>query len=211
MPDILGKKRAWVQPISPIIHIAFDLIRGNLREMAPDQDLQTGTEQTNSPAAGQAPRSPRRSGRGHRGRGRRRRAKAPRQEQPSAETPQTGKEELPSPTVEVFQAPEEQAETPLQDAGMEPTETPAPAPPLQYSKPAQPASKLSIQAAIEQVNDIISALRETLEQMDEVLESLEYFERQGGADEREIESLRRSLRQLQRSREGGQHSHRGHS
>jgi hypothetical protein len=47
--------------------------------------------------------------------------------------------------------------------------------------------------------------------MDEVLESLEYFERQGDADEQEIESLRRSLRQLQRSREGGQHAHRGHS
>jgi predicted RNase H-like nuclease (RuvC/YqgF family) len=88
--------------------------------------------------------------------------------------------------------------------------TEAPKPP-DRTRPAQPASKANIQAAIEQVNDIICALKESLEQMDEVLESLEYFERQGDADEREIESLRRSLRQLQRSREGGQHSHRGHS
>jgi hypothetical protein len=75
----------------------------------------------------------------------------------------------------------------------------------------QPASKASVQGAIEQVNEIIHSLKESLEQMDEVLESLEYFERQGHADEREIESLRRSLRQLQRSRDGGRHPHHGHS
>ncbi len=45
--------------------------------------------------------------------------------------------------------------------------------------------------------------------MDAVLEMLEQFERQGDADEREIESLRRALRNLQRPRDGGQHSHRG--
>ena len=39
--------------------------------------------------------------------------------------------------------------------------------------------------------------------MDEVLETLELAQRQQGADEQEIESLRRALRQLQRPREGG--------
>ena len=61
------------------------------------------------------------------------------------------------------------------------------------------------------MNEIIDSLKDSLEQMDEVLESLEYFERQGDADEREIESLRRTLRQLQRPRDAGRHSHHGHS
>jgi hypothetical protein len=40
--------------------------------------------------------------------------------------------------------------------------------------------------------------------MEEVLETLELAERQKDADENEIESLRRALRQFQRPREGGQ-------
>jgi hypothetical protein len=39
--------------------------------------------------------------------------------------------------------------------------------------------------------------------MEEVLEMLELFERQKNADEREIESLRRALRQIHRPREAG--------
>jgi hypothetical protein len=39
--------------------------------------------------------------------------------------------------------------------------------------------------------------------MEEVLETLELAERQKNADEQEIESLRRGLRQLHRPREGG--------
>jgi hypothetical protein len=58
------------------------------------------------------------------------------------------------------------------------------------------------------VNQIISTLRETLDDMDEVLETLELAERQKDADEQEIESLRRSLRQLHRPREGGNPQHR---
>jgi hypothetical protein len=42
--------------------------------------------------------------------------------------------------------------------------------------------------------------------MEEVLETLELAERQKDADEREIESLRRSLRQIHRPREGNQQS-----
>jgi hypothetical protein len=47
--------------------------------------------------------------------------------------------------------------------------------------------------------------------MEEVLELLEMLERQSGADQREIDNLRRALRQVQqfRPREGG-HGHRGH-
>jgi len=73
------------------------------------------------------------------------------------------------------------------------------------ARPAQAARRKSVQNAIEEVNQIMASLRETLEQMDEVLETLEHFERQGNADEREIDSLRRALRNLQRPREGTHH------
>jgi hypothetical protein len=69
----------------------------------------------------------------------------------------------------------------------------------------------SVQKAIEEVNHILTNLRESLEDMEEVLEMLERFERQGQADEREIESLRRALSQLQRPREGGHQAQRGRS
>jgi hypothetical protein len=78
------------------------------------------------------------------------------------------------------------------------------------SRPHQPASRASIQQAIEQVNRIVQSLKEASDEMEGVLEMLELFERQGDADEREIESLRRALRQFQRPRDGGHHSHRGH-
>jgi uncharacterized protein Yka (UPF0111/DUF47 family) len=59
-----------------------------------------------------------------------------------------------------------------------------------------------VQNAIEEVNQIIDNLREALDEMEEVLETLELAERQKTADEQEIDSLRRALRQLQRPREG---------
>jgi hypothetical protein len=77
-----------------------------------------------------------------------------------------------------------------------------------HSRAAQPATRLTIQKAIDDVNQIAVSLRETQQLMEEVLELLEDFERQGNADEREIESLRRALRHLQRPREGG-HPQRG--
>ena len=61
---------------------------------------------------------------------------------------------------------------------------------------------MSVQQAIEQVNRIIDLLRESLEDMDEVLETLELAERQKNADEQEIESMRRALRHIHRPREG---------
>jgi plasmid stabilization system protein ParE len=69
-----------------------------------------------------------------------------------------------------------------------------------------PAAPASVQQAIEDVNQIIGALKEALDEMDEVLETLELAERQKTADEQEIESLRRSLRQLQRPRDMGRPS-----
>ena len=64
---------------------------------------------------------------------------------------------------------------------------------------------MAVSQAIEEVNHIIETLRATLDDMDAVLETLELAERQKTADEQEIETLRRSLRQLHRPREGGPH------
>jgi len=50
--------------------------------------------------------------------------------------------------------------------------------------------------------EIIASLKQALERMEEVLELVEHAERQKLADEHEIESLRRLLRQLQRPRSG---------
>jgi len=82
---------------------------------------------------------------------------------------------------------------------------PPPPPPREY----RPASPNAIQQAIDEVNHIIVSLRETLDDMEEVLEFLELAERQKNADEHEIEALRRSLRQFQQRPRDGGHPHRG--
>lgn len=64
-----------------------------------------------------------------------------------------------------------------------------------------------MQKALQEVSDVIGSLREALDDMEDVQEMLEQFERQASADEREIESLRRALRHMQRPRDAGQHSH----
>ena len=82
----------------------------------------------------------------------------------------------------------------------EPRETPPPQ--FRESRPAQP---MAVQEAIEEVNHIIEMLRTTLNDMEEVLETVELAERQKIADEQEIETLRRGLRQLHRPPDRGQH------
>jgi len=62
------------------------------------------------------------------------------------------------------------------------------------SQPAHRASAVS--QAIDEVMEIIETLKRAVDQMEEVLELVELAERQKLADEREIESLRRALRQL---------------
>ena len=64
---------------------------------------------------------------------------------------------------------------------------------------------MCVQEAIEEVNRIIETLRGSLDDMEAVLETLELAERQKIADEQEIETLRRGLRQLHRPREHGEH------
>lgn len=79
------------------------------------------------------------------------------------------------------------------------------APHIREQRPSSPAAPASVQQAIEEVNRIIETLRGTLDDMEEVLETLELAERQQNADEQEIETLRRGLRQLHRPREGAPH------
>jgi hypothetical protein len=55
--------------------------------------------------------------------------------------------------------------------------------------------------AVTQVEEIIKSLRESLRELEEVLEILDDAQRQQIGDEKEIESLRRSLSILQRERQ----------
>ena len=73
-------------------------------------------------------------------------------------------------------------------------------------KPAPPAA---IADAITEVNQIITSLKQVLDQMEEVLETLELAEVQKNVDEREIESLRYALRQVERR--GGEPRYEQHS
>jgi hypothetical protein len=163
------------------------------------------------PAEGPAPAKrahPRRSRRG--GRGRRRPARspgdpetttpegveAPREtsaEDTAIESPQSASRSLPE-EIEPSPAPEDRVE-----------EQPEPIVeqrPLRDDRRPQksftPAAPAAVAEAIEEVNQIIASLKQALEQMDEVLETLELAEVQKTADEREIQTLRQSLRQLDR-------------
>ena len=166
--------------------------------MGPEDESKSTAESPESSAdntaSSQAARRGRRSGRGRRGRGRR-------HSRPRGAPPGPGVESEAQPETGEAQItpPEDIAEPPPPPAREEERDE-APPPPRERHQPASPAT---IQKAIDEVNQIISTLRETLDDMDEVLETLELAERQKDADEHEIESLRRSLRQLHRPRDGG--------
>jgi hypothetical protein len=143
--------------------------------------------ETNRPAQPREPGGGRR--RGHRGgRGRRR----------------------PAPSVPVAEQPA-QAEslTPQVAPPVSTPELPArPAPPRQKFQPVVPAPRATkpddsaISQAATEVTQVVESLKQALNQMEDVLELVEHAERQKLADEREIESLRHALRQLQQPRSG---------
>ena len=76
-----------------------------------------------------------------------------------------------------------------------------PAAPEPPRRPFQPAEPASVRKAIEEVGEVLESLRLAIDDLEEVLDTLELAERQKNADEQEIESLRRALRQFQRPRE----------
>jgi hypothetical protein len=168
--------------------------------MAPEEAVTPAEGPPGQTAGQQTARPRRRSGRGHRGgRGRRR---GPRSEtEREAQAPVQGSEELRGAQAEHAEATAQQEP----EAGFEHEPETATELAEPVARPRQPAGQASVQKAIDQVNEIQQTLRESLDQMEEVLELLEAFERQGDADEREIENLRRALRQLQRPRDGGHH------
>ena len=69
----------------------------------------------------------------------------------------------------------------------------------------------AISQALDEVMQIVDSLKKAVDQMEEVLELVELAERQKLADEQEIESLRRAMRQLQRPRGHRPSEEEGHS
>lgn len=178
--------------------------------MAPEEESQPEAAPQEAIGSHPAPRRDRRGARGRRGRGRGRGAgpKRPDRNLPDraapAETPATHLD--PESVFELAEGPAGSGTEPIASAesrelAPEPALPPLPA----HGRPAPPAT---VQEAIDEVSGIVDALRTSLEEMEEVLELLEMFERQKNADEREIESLRRAVRQMHRPREGGQYQHR---
>jgi hypothetical protein len=114
----------------------------------------------------------------------------------------------PVPTVPVVPAMEPSAQTGAPEPQVDPQITtpelpvrPVPLrPKFQPVAPAPRAAKMDVSAisqAVTEATQIVESLKQSLEQMEEVLELVELAERQKLADEREIESLLRALRQLQ--------------
>jgi hypothetical protein len=106
--------------------------------------------------------------------------------------------------------------TPHVAPSVSPTELPArSAPPRQKFSPAVSAPRAAkpdgsaISQAVGEVTQVVESLQEALNQMEDVLELVELAERQKLTDEREIDSLRRLLRQLQQPR-GGRGERREH-
>ena len=104
-------------------------------------------------------------------------------------------------------APLQPAALPAEIAGVAP-EARLPAEPAATAPTAQAGAEpgpqgSAISQALAEVMSVVEALKHATEAMDEALELVELAERQKIADEHEIESLRRALRQLQRPRGSG--------
>ena len=164
------------------------------RHASIEMSLAEPSSETNHPAPPRVPGGGRR--RGHRGgRGRRR----------------------PAPSVPVAEQPAQvESLAPQVAPSVSPPELPErPAPPRQKFQPTVPAPRAAkpdgsaISQAVSEVTQVVESLREALNQMEDVLELVELAERQKLTDEREIDSLRRLLRQLQQPR-GGRGERREH-
>ena len=80
-----------------------------------------------------------------------------------------------------------------------PERAPRPArPPLPERRPIIPASPAAVTEAIEECNHIIASLKQVMDTMEEILETLELAEVQKNADEREIRALQNAMRQIDR-------------
>jgi len=179
--------------------------------MAPEEEPKTDATPPEGSGPRAVPRRNRRPGRGRRGRGRGGRPKQAESESPPTRAPEaeTGSPEEAEPIFELAEdsGPQSGEETPPPEPPEPTAEAPIPSGPPSENL-SRPASTSSVEQAIEEVNGVVDSLRTALEEMEEVLEMLEMFERQKNADEREIDSLRRALRQVHRPRDSGHHPHR---
>jgi hypothetical protein len=157
--------------------------------MVPDETEQSASEQPQAPGKGR-----RRSRRGGRRHSRRREPRAA-EPAPVETEPQTPPESVP-PVVEESERLQENFPEEASPAGRQRS---------QETHEGRPSRPRGITEAIEQVNGIIEELKHALDEMEEVLETLELAERQKIDDEREIDNLQRALRQLRRPREGHPH------
>ena len=175
--------------------------------MAPEEEPKPEMTQQ-QPGARSPARRDRRPSRGRRGRGRGGRPKpvtADRSEGSSA--PAVAPQEEPEAIFELAAEADQTSDAATERAdGPEPLEEHPPEPPRR--EPGQRAPTATVEQAIEEVSAVVESLRTSLDEMEEVLELLELFERQKNADEREIESLRRAVRQINRPRDTGHHHHR---
>ncbi len=174
--------------------------------MAPEEESKPETSQPEVARRTPGRRDPR-PNRGRRGRGR-----GPRPKLATAESPEIARTELapPQDSEPIFELAEEpgQPSEPPSASIERPERSREPESPIPLHQPLQPASGASIEKAIEEVSAIVEALRTSLDEMEEVLELLEVFERQKNVDERELESLRRAVRQMHRPRDPGRLPHR---
>lgn len=83
-------------------------------------------------------------------------------------------------------------------------ESPSTEPREQRREPMRRPQLSPIAAAAEQVERIIHTLRESLRELEEVLETLDDAQRQQIGDEKDIEKLRRALSVLQRERQSAE-------
>lgn len=186
--------------------------------MTPEEESSKSGEST---APGKRPRA-RRSRRGGRGRGRR--AAQPAGEavaQPGSAEPaealevaehavESVREEAPLPDSPIEGVRREAAEASrLEDRPERSYGEERSASARSESRDYKPASPPAVAEAITLVTDILNSLKRVLDEMEEVLETLELAEVQKNADEREIQSLLQALRQFERRGPEPRHEQQG--
>lgn len=199
MPWILAKPPSKMQCAScrqSLCDCFLPRHNGLMSAMPASEDSQSAPT-SETPASAAAKRGRRGRGRGRRGGGRSPRpapgaaAEAPVTEAVSEEIPSLGGDVGTTPTTEPVVSSAPPARSPAAAA--------RPSPP----RPAPRRDPLA--SAIGHAQHILKELRDTVAEMEEIIELLEMARTQKADDEQQIATLRRALDQLQRTREQPQH------
>ena len=118
---------------------------------------------------------------------------------PPEEISQSPAEAAAEPVAEIPRSPEPERERRPERPARPEYRRPEPQRPRPWVKPAdfRPAEASAISQAVAHATEIAESLKHTIDQLDEILELVEFAERQKIADEREIDELRRALRRIQ--------------